>query len=355
MDVRRTLYREILWHDPHLIHAGVAARCTPAIAAIAAAGLLTGEQRAAAIVCGGALTVGSGVYQRLAQSQAGPMVAATLGMGLSAFVGTLAGLAPVTLALAVAFWGLAAGLLPALGPGAQWTGQQCAIAVLVAASFPGGIEPALVRGGLVMAGGVAQVLSVEALLRFGDVRTELKGWPETLAHARAGWRTLRAAMRWQADPMRFALRVGATLAAAVVSERVLALPNGYWVGMTALILLRPDFHDTFHRGASRIVGTVAGAGIALLAWRAGPPDWALAAFVPAAAFLCFAFQRFSYAVYSTCMTAFIVFLLSFGGAAAPAVADNRIVGTLLGAAFALAGHLHFALGGGMRGRAGARG
>jgi hypothetical protein len=51
-----------------------------AIAAIALAGALLHQTSAAAIMSGGALTVGSGVYQRIGRSQIEPMVLATLGM-----------------------------------------------------------------------------------------------------------------------------------------------------------------------------------------------------------------------------------------------------------------------------------
>jgi hypothetical protein len=66
------------------------------------AGAVLNQTQAAAIMCGGALTVGSGIYQRIGQSYLAPMVLATLGMGVSATVGTLAGLSPIALVVAVA-------------------------------------------------------------------------------------------------------------------------------------------------------------------------------------------------------------------------------------------------------------
>lgn len=336
-------YRDWLRHDPRRIHLAAATRCAVSIALIVAAGVWAGQRAIAAVACGGAFTVGSGVYQRLGRSQIAPMVAATLGMGLSATAGTLAGWSPVSLALAVAVWGLAAGMMPALSGGGQWIGQQCAIALLVASSFPGTITAAASRGLLVMSGGVIQILVVETLLRFGDVRTELKGWPETRRDLRAALTTLRAAAAPGSPNLGFAVGVAITLVAAALTERIIGLPNGYWVAMTALLLLRMDFHATWHRSASRVGGTLLGGGAAMLAVRAGLPDWALAALVPSTAFLCFAFQQFSYAVFSVFLTGYIVLLLSYGGLHGQIVADNRILGTLLGAGFALAGHVGFRL------------
>jgi uncharacterized membrane protein YccC len=231
--------------------------------------------------------------------------------------------------------------MPVLDGGGQWIGQQCAIALLVAGSFPGGLRHALIRGGLVAAGGMLQMLTVETLLRFGDVNTELRGWADTRRDALEAWNTLRAAIDRRSPATRFALRVSVVLAAAVMTERMLALPNGYWVGMTTLLLLRQQFHDTWHRSASRVCGTLGGAAAVMSAVRCGVPAWGFAAAVPLTAFFCFAFQQFSYAIFSFCLTAYIVLLLTYGGLQEQLVAHNRIVGTLLGAGFALAGHLHF--------------
>ncbi len=339
--VRRTLYREVLWHDRSRIHFEVALRCTPAIAGAVLIGSVLHQQAAAAIMCGGALTVGSGVFQRIGHSQIGPMVAATFGMGISAGIGTLAGLAPAPLFLAVMIWGFAAGLLPVLDGGGQWIGQQCAIAMLVASSFPGSWDHALIRAGLVTAGGALQIVTMETLLRFSDLNTELKNWSETMRDARSAWRTVRDALVSGSIYLHFAWRVALTLAAAVMTERLLGLPNGYWVGMTALVLLRLEFHDTWHRSASRVCGTLAGAAAVLLAAAGGAPEWVFAVGIPITAFFCFAYQQFSYAAFSCFVTAYVVLLLAYGGVPQQLVAHYRVVGTLLGAGFALIGHLHF--------------
>lgn len=337
-DLRQTIYREVLWHDPKRLHLGVALRCTPAIAVIILFGFYLHQTAGAAIMCGGALTVGSGVYQRIGQSQIGPMVLATLGMGLSAMIGTLAGLSAIPLLAVILLWGFAAGMLEGAG---QWIGQQCAIALLVASSFPGTLSHALLRGGLVMGGGVMQIATIEILLRFGDINRELKGWPETVRETRQALRQLRESIARWSTTTSFAIRVAVTLAAAALMERVLALPNGYWVGMTALLLLRRELHDTWHRSASRVCGTLAGAGLVVVAAHYGAPPWAFAAAVPVTAYFAFALQQYSYAIFSFVLTAYIVLLLTYGGLEDQVVARNRIIGTVLGAAFALAGHVHF--------------
>ena len=53
-----------------------------------------------------------------------------------------------------------------------------------------------------------------------------------------------------------------TLAIATAIYRILQLPRGDWLPLTALLVLKPEFHDTFIRGISRIAGTLLGGGFA---------------------------------------------------------------------------------------------
>ena len=61
--------------------------------------------------------------------------------------------------------------------------------------------------------------------------------------------TLRANLTIESETFRHALRVAATVAVACACYRLLHLPRGYWIPMTAVLVLRPEFTDTFARGA----------------------------------------------------------------------------------------------------------
>ena len=54
------------------------------------------------------------------------------------------------------------------------------------------------------------------------------------------------------------MRSAVCLSVALALARHLHLPHGYWVPMTAAIVLRPDFAATFNFGLLRVVGTVLG-------------------------------------------------------------------------------------------------
>lgn len=327
------------------IHPLTALRCTPALGILLALGLSTGHVEAAAIACGGALVVGFGVYQSFARSQLGPMLAATLGMALSTQVGTVAGLHTATMMPAVAWWGFTCGLLPALGLGAQWIAQQSTIFLLIAGSFPATGPDSFIRAGLVLAGGCLQMLVIELLCRLGDVRRELSGWAATRDELALGAGQLREAVQRRSPDFRLGLRLALLLCIAEIIARSVDMPNGYWIGMTTVLLLRADFHDTVTRSLARLVGTLAGLVLAMLvmAWLR-PGEGTTAGLVLLFAMLCFAFLRTHYGLFSAFVSAYIVMLLVFAGLAAASVVHDRLLATAIGAGLAIVGHVRFRVG-----------
>ena len=69
--------------------------------------------------------------------------------------------------------------------------------------------------------------------------------PDPFEGVRPALRTLRASLTLRSDAMHYALRQGVTLAVAAETEHATGLPNGYWVPMTALLVLRPAFQPRF--------------------------------------------------------------------------------------------------------------
>lgn len=68
--------------------------------------------------------------------------------------------------------------------------------------------------------------------------------------------TLKANVTLRSSAFRHAIRLSGTLTVAVLLYRFLHLPRGYWIPLTALIILKPDFFTTFSRGSARILGTL---------------------------------------------------------------------------------------------------
>jgi len=194
----------------------------------------------------------------------------------------------------------------------------------------------------VLAGGAVQIACFAVALFVAEGRVRVPSPAGLLDDFRVDMLRLEIPVRRRSDLFGFALRFACTLAAAVATERLLAIPNGYWVAMTALLLMRPDFQDTLTRSLARVGGTVAGAaGASALSHLYAPDPAMLAALVVLFAFLAYGTLRVNLVVFSFCVTSYVIFLLVLAGVAEQRVAEARIGATLLGAGFALMAHLDF--------------
>jgi uncharacterized membrane protein YccC len=147
---------------------------------------------------------------------------------------------------------------------------------------------------------------------------------------------LRANLTLDSSAFRHAVRLGATTAAGAALYRALGLPHGYWVPLTVLFVLRPDFGSTFTRGLQRYVGTAAGVVLATLVAAAfHPGTYALTTLATGFAAGIFAFMLASYALFTISATAWIVFMVSFSGIPEYAAALDRLLASVIGATLTL--------------------
>jgi hypothetical protein len=319
-----------------------ALHCLPAVALPLIIGVGTGHPRQAVMATAGAFSVGFGSFQELGHSRVKPMLYAALGMCISSWIGAMAGLSDVGAVLASAVCGLLYGTLWTVSPGAAWIALQCVVWLAISTAYPASGLRALTRGSLALAGGLLQTLFVLALWRisgrvtpaFGSAGNEGSApkWPLTDFSA------------WRAEWLRslVPLRAAIVLATAAALSRYLALPNGYWVPITAGIVMKADFAQTVQRGLARMLGTVAGAALAtVVAAHLRPSPAILAVLVIIFAPLSHLLVYVNYVAFSVCATSYVVFLLSLGGLPENAVIAHRVVNTLLGGTVALAVHALF--------------
>ncbi len=146
---------------------------------------------------------------------------------------------------------------------------------------------------------------------------------------------LLAACSWNSLYARHAIRLAITLTLAVVAQHLLPLAHAQWIGLTVVLVLRPDFSSTFTRGVGRVAGTVGGAILASLVAAFHPNDTAYMVLAIAFAGIGFAIFNVSYALYSGAITGYVVYLLAFGGAPEHASAFDRVAATALGGMLAL--------------------
>ncbi|HZU78901.1 MAG TPA: FUSC family protein [Acidimicrobiales bacterium] len=163
--------------------------------------------------------------------------------------------------------------------------------------------------------------------------------------ARRAWlaaagQTLVVNVSWNSSAFRHAVRLGLALAAAAAIAHLGGFARGYWIGLTALVILRPDFATTMVRGVSRLVGTMGGAVLAtlLVAWLR-PGTAGLTVLFAGSVLLGYSVVRANYLLFSICVTAYVVFLLAFARLPAITTVDDRVVDTLLGGGLALVVYL----------------
>ncbi|MGN6473765.1 MAG: FUSC family protein, partial [Mycobacteriales bacterium] len=153
-------------------------------------------------------------------------------------------------------------------------------------------------------------------------------------------RLATAATDPSSSAFRHAVRLAVLLPAAEALSRALPWQRGYWVTLTALVVLKPDYATTSQRGLARIIGTGIGVVAAGAIVETVHPNGGLLSVLIAvatwAAYTCFAA---SYALYSISITALVVLLLApIGGNHLSTIAD-RGLDTLVGGGLALAGYL----------------
>jgi len=154
---------------------------------------------------------------------------------------------------------------------------------------------------------------------------------------REAFTTLRANLTLESTACRHALRLAAAIAVSTTIYRVMGLQRGYWMPLTALLVLKPDFHDTFARGVARIAGTILGAGVATLIVREfAPGASALTILVLAFAWGCYAVFRMNYTIFTISVTGYVVFILMLSGVGEMTAATSRAIDTIAGGLLALA-------------------
>ncbi|HEY4386281.1 MAG TPA: FUSC family protein, partial [Ktedonobacteraceae bacterium] len=73
------------------------------------------------------------------------------------------------------------------------------------------------------------------------------------------WNVLRSNLSLHSTACRHAIRLAIVLVLATVLYRFSPLTRGYWVPITALFVLKPDFATTFNNSSTRSLGTILGA------------------------------------------------------------------------------------------------
>ena len=335
--------RTFQWSSSEPLHALL---CLPGVALPLLVGVPLGFPGTAVLMAGGAQTVGFGSFQQPLYTRSGPMALATIGIAVSAMVGALCRDNTPALLLAVLVWSVVYGLSIGVSSAVGWVGQQCCVFLIVssaAASTPGTthdlVNSALLRGAGVLAGGTLQTLCIFALQRlWPDARTRFS--KPDFDPRRLELPFLREQLSPHSGTFVFTLRLVATTLLATVVYRHLAFPNAYWIGMTAMLIPKPEWTLTAARSVLRTAGTLLGALLStLLVVTVHPHGVSLALLVLIFLYLSYLWVNVNYGAFSVVLTGYICFLLAILHQPAQDVLLRRFGATAAGCGIAIGVHL----------------
>lgn len=307
-------------------------------------GIATGHPAVGMLAAGGAMSTGFGQKHLIDNSSLLPMILVTFGMALSGFLGVLLGHENVLLVIVAALWAFGYGILTTRPGGISWVGQQCVITFLVTSGFPASPRAALDRGLLLLAGGALQLVLSSLLFQlFHGLRTRVFRLTHYLREEESYLRTAliksaRSAreLRYLNSALPYSLQLAFTIAIATEIYRRLHYPSGYWIPMTALLVLKPAVTDTVSRTIARTLGTICGAvAVSFCLAHLHTTPIVLAAFTVLFAWLAYGLLNVNYALYSMVITGYIVFLLSLNEIPGQTLAERRTFCTAIGGAIAL--------------------
>ncbi|WP_333771272.1 FUSC family protein [Streptomyces sp. IBSBF 2435] len=155
-------------------------------------------------------------------------------------------------------------------------------------------------------------------------------------------RTVRRQVRWDSPVLRHALRLSAVAAVGYLVGAALPLGHGYWAPMASVMVMRPDFTQTYERGVARFAGSLVGVALATgITQVAHPGTYTFAALAVVSIGLMYLLLRSGYVVAQACVGAYVVFLLGMGGTQLEQTVRDRVLLTLLGGVLAMAAYAVF--------------
>ncbi len=144
-------------------------------------------------------------------------------------------------------------------------------------------------------------------------------------------------LTFNAATFRHALRLAILITLSQLLSSLLPIPRGYWVTLTVLFALKPDFGGTARVIGQRVFGTIVGSamGIGLVMVIHNP--LALALLLLLAMFAAISLRPLSYSLFIMMLTLVIVLIFEATGIGSWEIGIQRIVDTTIGGAIALAG------------------
>ncbi|QIR35782.1 hypothetical protein HCG51_02785 [Tolypothrix sp. PCC 7910] len=149
--------------------------------------------------------------------------------------------------------------------------------------------------------------------------------------------TLRCNLTFDSVMFRHALRLAVVVVLAELIAALLQIPRGYWITLTALVALKPNFGGTTQTTIQRVISTIVGSIIGITLILLIHNQWAIAFSLLLLVFTAMSVRSLSYTVFITLLTPAIILLLNMINAGGWQVGLLRIVDSCIGGGLALIG------------------
>ena len=135
---------------------------------------------------------------------------------------------------------------------------------------------------------------------------------------------------------RHATRVAVVAATGYMIGTALPLGHGYWAPLTSVMVMRPDFSQTYSRAVARFGGTLVGVTLATAVVQVADPGTYLSGTLAVlSAALMYLLMRTGQMAAQACVAAYVVFLLGMGGEQWTQTVPERVILTLIGGLLAM--------------------
>ncbi|MER5178949.1 FUSC family protein [Streptomyces sp. NPDC002896] len=149
-------------------------------------------------------------------------------------------------------------------------------------------------------------------------------------------KSVRKEIRRGSPVLRHALRVTVVACVGYLIGEALPLGHGYWAPLTSVMIMRPDFSQTYSRAVGRLAGTLVGVAVATAIVQLtdlGP--YLSGALAVVCAGLMYLLMRSGQVAAQACVAAYVVFLLGMGGEEWTQTVPERVLLTLIGGILAM--------------------
>jgi len=151
---------------------------------------------------------------------------------------------------------------------------------------------------------------------------------------------MRGHLTWTSPVLRHAVRLSSATALGVAADRFGGVPQGHWIALTVLMVLRPETTHTYTRCVGRVAGIAGGVVVASTLTLIWQPTGSSAAVV-AVVFLAVTYRvtRFGYIAMSAALAASVAFVLDIDAAVAGPPIEDVLFAVVIGGSLAVVAHV----------------